>query len=440
MKPPRVRWNATEARVERFVRLAQRLGLPVFGFEVRGPEATILTRPREADCAPRAIPSSAGSVRMRGRRSLIVQRKRQSNQCLIPLIVRGNRASVSVGGTGDSSDASALRHHHRRPEGNARGEEVEYQPSAGEVRASGAGRAEPARDAGLPGAMMRRSACTPRLRRPRQATAAHGERPARRLRALPRVLPPRPAHPDRLPEGTGRRGARYGSAPLGIVNSVALKGNVLDWIEVRWAGKGADRRLDPFKFALSWATGRHPERCQSTTCTASRASTRAPTRRDHLGGRRGRPVLPRAPERMRTRCGWRGRPAWASSELVELERSEIKRAPDGSRAIILRPNKRRRRIVNMPLTPAAEAIIDKAPISRRLILKPCARRHGTRPGCRARSASTPPVRDPPGARFNDLRGTKVTEMVWSGSACPTLRSASGGRSRPPRRCSASTPR
>ena len=54
--------------------------------------------------------------------------------------------------------------------------------------------------------------------------------------------------------------ARYGSAPLGIVNSVALKGNVLDWIEVRWAGKGADKRLDPFKFALSWATGRHPER------------------------------------------------------------------------------------------------------------------------------------------------------------------------------------
>jgi hypothetical protein len=35
---------------------------------------------------------------------------------------------------------------------------------------------------------------------------------------------------------------------------------VLGWIDVRWAGKGADGRLDPFKFALSWATGRHPER------------------------------------------------------------------------------------------------------------------------------------------------------------------------------------
>ena len=41
---------------------------------------------------------------------------------------------------------------------------------------------------------------------------------------------------------------QYGSAPRGVVNSVALKGNVLDWIEVRWAGKSADRCLDPFKF------------------------------------------------------------------------------------------------------------------------------------------------------------------------------------------------
>ena len=46
MKPPRVRWNTTEARVERFVRLAQRLELPVFGFEVRGRDVTVLTRPR----------------------------------------------------------------------------------------------------------------------------------------------------------------------------------------------------------------------------------------------------------------------------------------------------------------------------------------------------------------------------------------------------------
>ena len=47
MKPPRVRWNTTEVRVERFVRLAQRLDLPVFGFEVRGRDVIVLTHPRE---------------------------------------------------------------------------------------------------------------------------------------------------------------------------------------------------------------------------------------------------------------------------------------------------------------------------------------------------------------------------------------------------------
>ena len=51
MKPPKVRWNTTEARVERFVRLAQRLDLPVYGFEVRGRDVTVLTHPHEAGSA-----------------------------------------------------------------------------------------------------------------------------------------------------------------------------------------------------------------------------------------------------------------------------------------------------------------------------------------------------------------------------------------------------
>ncbi len=58
MKPPRIRWNTTEARVERFVRLAQRLELPVFGFEVRGRDVTVLTRPRQA--APAEQPAAEG--------------------------------------------------------------------------------------------------------------------------------------------------------------------------------------------------------------------------------------------------------------------------------------------------------------------------------------------------------------------------------------------
>ncbi len=165
--------------------------------------------------------------------------------------------------------------------------------------------------------------------------------------------------------------ARYGNAPLGIINSVALKGNVLDWIEVTWAGKAADKRLDPFKFALSWATGRHPERVPVNYLHgiprfyegADRAEIIWEDAEVGLFCRRA-PALHSDAVRLARETGLR------IGDLVELERSEIRRAPDGSRAIILRPNKRRRRIVNMPLTPAAEAIIDKAPRSRRLILKP----------------------------------------------------------------------
>ena len=75
----------------------------------------------------------------------------------------------------------------------------------------------------------------------------------------------------------------------------------------------------------------------------------------------------------------------------------------------------------MAMTAAAEAIIDKAPITRRLILKPKradtwdaarlsreVRRYATEYGIRGE------------LRFNDLRGTKVTEMVWAGISVPDL--------------------
>ena len=216
--------------------------------------------------------------------------------------------------------------------------------------------------------------------------------------------------------------ARYGGAPLGIINSVALKGNVLDWVEVRWAGKGADKRLDPFKFALSWATGRHPERVPVNYLHGIPRFYGGADRAEIIWEDEEvdrfcklAPELHADAVRLARETGLR------IGDLVELERSEIKRAPDGSREIILRPNKRRRRIVNMPLTPAAEAIIDKAPISRRLILKPM-RAEAWDPARLSREvreyATELHIRRE--LRFNDLRGTKVTEMVWSGIGVPDL--------------------
>ena len=176
--------------------------------------------------------------------------------------------------------------------------------------------------------------------------------------------------------------ARYGAA----------KGNVLDWIEVSWTGKGADKRLDPFKFALSWATGRHPERVPVNYLHgiprfyegADRAEIIWEDAEVDLFCQMA-PELHADAVRLARETGLR------IGGLVELERSEIKKAPDGRRAIILRPNKRRRRIVNMPLIPTAGAIIDKAPISAPPDPEAEAGgRMGFRPGSRGRSGNTPP--------------------------------------------------
>jgi hypothetical protein len=216
--------------------------------------------------------------------------------------------------------------------------------------------------------------------------------------------------------------ARYGSAPLGIVNNVALKGNVLDWIEVRWTSKGADKRLDPFKFALSWATGRHPERVPVNYLHGIPRFYEGADRAEIVWDDAEVDLFCRlAPEAHSDAVRLARETGLRIGDLVELERSEIKRAPDGSRAIILRPNKRRRRIVNMPLTPAAEAIIDKAPLARRVILKPkrADAWDAARLSREVREYATE-YASRPELRFNDLRGSKVTEMVWSGTSVPDL--------------------
>jgi hypothetical protein len=189
---------------------------------------------------------------------------------------------------------------------------------------------------------------------------------------------------------------------------------------MRWVGKGADKRLDPFKFALSWATGRHAERVPVNYLHGIPRFYEGADRAEIIWEDAEVDLFcSRAPElhadavRLARETGLR------IGDLVELERSEIKKAPDGSRAIILRPNKRRRRIVNMPLTAAVEAIIDKAPISRRLILKPM-RADAWDPPRLSREvreyATEFEIRRE--LRFNDLRGTKITEMVWSGISVP----------------------
>lgn len=216
--------------------------------------------------------------------------------------------------------------------------------------------------------------------------------------------------------------ARYGSAPFGIVNSVALKGNVLDWVEARWGGKVADVRLNAFKVALSWASFRHPERVAVNYLSGIPCFYRGTSRAEIIWEDSEVCLFCRlAPEPLADAVRLARETGLRIGDLVELERSEIKSTPGGRRAIVLRPNKRRNRIVNMPLTTAAEAIIDKAPLSRRLILKPArAEAWGAVHLSREVRDYATRFRIRRELRFNDLRGTKVTELVWAGVSVPDL--------------------
>ena len=144
-------------------------------------------------------------------------------------------------------------------------------------------------------------------------------------------------------------------------------------------------------------------------------------RRVHLGKHRDRfALLAGPPSSTRTRFGSRGRPACASVTYVELERSEIKRAPDGSArsscprtsgggasSTCRSPRPPRRSLKGADLAPP-----DPEAVSRRHL--------GLRPAFARGSRVCHRVRFRPEFRFNDLRGTKVTEIVWSGISVPDL--------------------
>ena len=216
--------------------------------------------------------------------------------------------------------------------------------------------------------------------------------------------------------------AKYGSAPLGIVNSVAIKGNVLDWVEARWAGKVADLRLNAFKFALSWASFRHPERVAVNYLNGIPCFYRgAEPRGDHLGGRRGRAVLPAGAGALRGRGAARprDRPAHRRPRRARAQRDQVgagrraggraaaEQAPQSDREHAAhrgRRGDRRQGPAFAPPDPEAGA--------------------GGGLGRRPSVPRGPRLRDRFGIRrelrFNDLRGTKVTELVWAGISVPEL--------------------
>ena len=130
-------------------------------------------------------------------------------------------------------------------------------------------------------------------------------------------------------------------------------------VDVRTDSEASESELRVSSCLLSWATGRHPERVPVNYLHGIPRFYEGADRAEIIWEDAEIDLFCRqAPERHADAVRLARETGLRIGDLVELERREIKRAPDGSRAIILRPNKRRKRIVNMPLTAAAEAVAD----------------------------------------------------------------------------------
>lgn len=213
---------------------------------------------------------------------------------------------------------------------------------------------------------------------------------------------------------------KFGAQPARLFMNDPEAGTlVLNWIERSgWTGKEGDYRLDAIKGLGSWLAERHKADyprsqfkgikkfykgrsrasivwtdTQVDACIAAlrqNLSDAVVFARD-IGGRVG--------------------------DLVKLGHQHVKERKDGRLAVIFETNKGRRhsRIMNVILTPRAEAIVRRTPEGQSTFL---AKADGEPWGEKELAKEVmEAVRDkklvPAGLRFNDLRGSRATQLAWS---------------------------
>jgi len=231
---------------------------------------------------------------------------------------------------------------------------------------------------------------------------------------------------------------KWGDAPKAALENPALRGAVRKWIEANWSGKEADHRLTPFKRVLSWSL-------EEGEINANPLAG-LPLYYDN----KGRADIIWLPDEIDECCAT----AYAElaravrleratglriGDLVRFSRNHVVTTPEGNRTIIMRTNKsRRKRVVQIPVTPEAAEIIDSTPKGQLLILKPpraaawtedhlskevydhlvaIGLRHG-RDGRLLHLDSRPD--EEVGLHVHDLRGSACTALVRAGLSIDNL--------------------
>lgn len=214
--------------------------------------------------------------------------------------------------------------------------------------------------------------------------------------------------------------AKFGAVPARPFFNDPEAGNlVVTWIESKgWTGKEGDYRLDAIKGLASWLSDRHKAHYPHSQFkgikkfykSKGRASIVWTDAQVDLCIARLRQNLSDAVVFARDIGGRVG-------DLVKLGPEHVKDRDDGLRAIIFETNKGRRhnRMMNVILTPRAEAIVRRRPPGQKTFLakadgQPWDEKELAKEvmeEARNKKLVTP------GLRFNDMRGSRATQLAWT---------------------------
>lgn len=212
---------------------------------------------------------------------------------------------------------------------------------------------------------------------------------------------------------------KYGALPARLFfNDPEASELVLNWIEEKWSGREADYRLDAVKCFASWLSERRQGAYPRSQFKGIKKFYKNPGRANMVWTD---DEVEACAEGLRDNLSDAvilGRDIGARvGDLVELGRPEIKKRDDGRSVAIFFTNKGARygRVANVLLSRRVEKIIERMPPEQRTLLAKADGQPWDSKELAKEVMETARKKKlvRPELRYNDLRGSKATELVWN---------------------------
>lgn len=212
---------------------------------------------------------------------------------------------------------------------------------------------------------------------------------------------------------------KYGAQPARLFfNDPDASELVLVWIEGTWSGREADYRLDAVKCLASWLSTRKKAAYPRSQFKGIKKFYKSPGRADKVWTDDEVSACAGALRQNLADAVVSGRDIGARvGDLVKLGRPHLRDRDDGRKVAIFFTNKGARfgRVANVILTQRVEGIIERmAPGQQTLLAKANGEPWDAKELAKeVMEAVRQKKLVRPELRFNDLRGSKATELVWT---------------------------